>query len=94
MKESKYTPGPWTVSEPPDALIVRTSDGRDIAWIDDSDQGEGNAALVATAPDLYAALVALYDLVPQLTWPAEHREDIMSALDRASAALRKAEGDE
>ena len=54
--ETKHTPGPWTVHGPHDAPWVATVDCRTIM-----PQSVADARLIAAAPDLLAALVALVD---------------------------------
>ena len=82
MSDPKFTPGPWR-------LAYRT-DGR--CFITDSDRRylSGEIArpedwhLIATAPDLYAAL----DRITTCTWPPT-QDDV----DIARAALAKARGE-
>jgi hypothetical protein len=65
---SKHTPGPWKVSQPPDALAVLRADGIAVASLDYDGSGSGdcdeataeaNARLIAAAPALLAACEAL-----------------------------------
>ncbi len=58
-----HPPGPWKVTEPPDALAVTTEDGQDIATINDDnwpgEQCEAIARLVAQAPAMFDVLARL-----------------------------------
>lgn len=97
MSESKHTPGPWSYlprhiaeSEPE----VRAPAG----WLICCTAGDEDARLIAAAPDLLAALRLLVDRnasisgdTIQLHLIGSHGEAI-AALNRARAAIAKAEG--
>jgi hypothetical protein len=65
MNLTKHTPGPWTVRQSAAIDDVR---GRWIAsvaksgWCDDAER-DANAALIAAAPDLLAALIDAIDII-------------------------------
>jgi len=99
---SKHTPGPWKAEETRDAgkrpVIEIVGAGRSVADLliagpnasHDSDGGTGraDAALIAAAPDLLAALEALYALVqgesPSLLEDDHHDEMIRAAIAKAT----------
>ena len=89
---SKFTPGPWTLREytARDSFgwVVRISSGQEIDINAFSDESEGNARLIASAPELLKALELLL---------AEHREfcdgGALPAEDVAREAIRKAKGE-
>ena len=89
----KHTPGPWKVV---DHLNVVTDDDTEalIARVDDGDvsehQAEGDAKLIAAAPDLLRACeAALNDWREHLGNMARHEPDY---LELCRAALKKARG--
>ena len=99
---SKYTPGPWYVQ----GMYVRKADGAFGAWnvaeVNDAAGvdpavGEANAALIAAAPDLYAVVKHLADLLDG-AWRFENMTITVSVKGNlareARAALRRAEGEE
>ena len=81
--DTKFTPGPWA--------IVLAGDDKGGRWHIDSDDGplicstarEGDAKLIAAAPELY-------EVVRQFV---EGEEDDHAVMNRAQAALKKARGD-
>lgn len=69
-----FTPGPWTITdrddlfrireEASDAVLATTDDGgHPTETIFDYDTQRANAHLIATAPELYAELERLYELL-------------------------------
>lgn len=72
---AQHTPGPWLVaweeSKNPDRILVQSGDGVDVAGafftLEQNGCHTGNARLIAAAPDLYAALVAVAKLRGTLT---------------------------
>lgn len=68
---SQFTPGPWTWNERPHECStyheLTGSDGEKViesaeyegCWLSNHKHTEANAALIAAAPELYAALVRL-----------------------------------
>lgn len=94
--KAEHTPGKWKVegSDNPDGsnLIVLDEDGRVIAdmcdscGVEDCEEAEANARLIAAAPDLLEALRDLHDACAH--W--EDQDD--PVLVRARAAIAKAGG--
>jgi hypothetical protein len=92
--ESKHTPGPWTISKAGDVV---SADGRRVAepvWALKTTQAEGeaNAHLIASAPELLEALKRLEgaccgNLNEDDAWKAW-----IDARNAARAAIAKAEG--
>lgn len=91
IKNTKHTPGPWTVKE-------NTEDGNSAPFFIDADlcsvadvtgigieQAEANAILIASAPELLDALKALI-------WQHDNNNGILCgmALQDARAAIRNA----
>jgi hypothetical protein len=102
MSKPKWTPGPWSVFDADDSLLVRDEndgfivDAKNGHWNDDGEYAQSsesapNARLIATAPELYEALA---DCVEALA----HIESIgmrvnPPTLHKARAALAKARGE-
>jgi prepilin-type processing-associated H-X9-DG protein len=93
---AQHTPGPWTVDKMPacdvpfrDVNILR-ADGHAAAVAIDADINEdelvANARLIAAAPDMLAALEALFVATGGLAGPAAN------AARLAGAAIAKARG--
>lgn len=83
MSEAKHTPGPWAVAG---RLIVSAKHGS-IGAVDDGQPNvEANARLIAAAPDLLAALKALYGTEPG------NSIERGQAIAMAECAIAKAEG--
>lgn len=93
-----WTPGPWEAVYLPGSRChrIRTADDRSIAytrqWRDDREDAP-NAALIAAAPDLYAALEGLLDAIEAVEEQGGQIIDPHAELD-AGAALSKARGDQ
>ena len=61
---SKFTPGPWKVSESGNKdflLCVIASDGGSVCHVTNWSSNESNAQLIAIAPEMYALLKRLDD---------------------------------
>jgi len=96
MGDTKFTPGPWKVypgngnySRPaiyagPGDFVAQLSHGQRRSW----QQALADADLIAAAPDLYAALLALYRFQDG---PYESDESVR-VLRMTDEALAKAEG--
>lgn len=110
---SKHTPGPWTVEDRNmdalgyyDALLVVApqADHRHalVAYVIDSkdadEQDKANACLMATAPDLLAALINLTkraELVGIIPWmESPLRDEDRLLLAQARAVIARAKGEE
>lgn len=106
MTEHKHTPGPWTIthaiigsSEPvkhPSAIVASPSGSVDTIcdfdWMTRRGitEQQSNAALIAAAPDLLAALEAVVDCHAALTRHVGHSDDAAVCLVTARAAIAKA----
>lgn len=100
-----FTPGPWFVSDDPrpnmewNRHIATDPDGENrICFManggtERDDEFEGNARLIAAAPDLYAALESLLRRCETgfVGWPATLGE--VESRDMARVALAKARGE-
>lgn len=89
--ETNPTPGPWSAT--PDGFIAAPSDqmndGYYIASTHGYDERLANARLIASAPDLLAAL----KLVREMGWPETRQTEVPDRLlDVVDAAISKAEG--
>lgn len=97
MSEAKFTPGPWmkhlyNLRIGSMVSFGDISKGETVAIVmaqKSQPNGEGNAHLIAAAPDLFEALARLVDNVKDYeTWQRP-----CLALDEAIAALSKARGE-
>ena len=93
MQTPKFTPGPWIAADGDSTSIFIYDDkGEDgylgaLATVEhaDPDQLAGNAALIAAAPDLYAALEWAMQHVKRPLKPCPKQV----SFDKARAALAK-----
>jgi hypothetical protein len=98
--ETKWQPGPWRVHDDGGSVVtgsgetvalVYAKDGREKRWFWECERN--TAALVASAPDLYAALERLRaEAITNpavVLWP----ESMRDALTDAVAALARARGE-
>ena len=84
MREARFTPGPWKLTEFDQGFIVSDKNGELVETVY---AGEPNACLIAAAPEMYEALKAFveaYEKSLQL-----EKTDV--ALRLAKAALSKAQ---
>jgi hypothetical protein len=92
MEATKWTPGPWRLNEwrhvvGPNGKEIRCT-GLSLAGGNVGlEEPEANDALIAAAPDLYAALADLVDVIDRLGAIRSSR------MDDARAALAKARGE-
>lgn len=90
MRDPKWTPGPWKQSLPDDTAIYGADGwpvcetGVNQGYDEHFERIEADARLIAAAPDLYEALVAIYD-----AWYNLDGSDYR----RLKAALAKANGE-
>lgn len=107
MADTKFTPGPWQQHSDYDPLQIVADiehDGEQYTYLVVSDEvgggerAQANAALIAAAPDLYAALMAIHnmlwgrpDIVNKLRPLMGFAEDAIS--NQCAAALAKARGE-
>ena len=102
MTDTKHTPGPWVISgssiwNPDTHRAIYASGGKAINQRDE--EGQANAALIAAAPDLLAALEALEaravemrKLINPKTWSdLENMATVEIINARAALALAKGE---
>lgn len=89
MANAKHTPGPWDVSFGRNDAAIHA--GGTIAMIDDVMTGwRANAALIAAAPELLAALEAM---TAAFDWQAPNANPaINAAVEAARTAISKALG--
>lgn len=87
-----HTPSPWQVRKDANGIGVSTPSNRLIAAVY---PGEADAALIAAAPDLLAALekcVAAYNLYNERDGRSSADTQLTAAADNAIDAIRKATG--
>jgi hypothetical protein len=107
--KAKHTPGPWTLTADGAGWYIECSPerGHSVAYIraeigeedpdTSDDEKEANARLIAAAPELLDALIALLGVAPSkapgagLIVGAEEKH--ANALQAARAAIKKATGD-
>lgn len=94
--ETKFTPGPWRIDGPDcfgDFNILHDGDSLAVAAVVSNmryaDEIAGNAHLIAAAPELYAALADMTELLERV---GDSRKDA-PFIDAANAALAKARGE-
>lgn len=101
-----FTPGPWTVETHDDAMSVETEPVyqtkcygmiRKVIAVMQGDDADANARLIASAPDMYAALrlfihLANNECINTANLPREYQSGVAAGLTHARAALAKAEG--
>ncbi len=97
MSETKFTPGPWAKDKygqlkNPDGNPVDVW-GCGLSIASRSTETEANAALIAAAPDLYAALEELDEVFCTQADTRDERTRARKALIAARAALAKARGE-
>jgi hypothetical protein len=96
MSESKHTPGPWVAEiGGQGSFMIEDSNARVLcqraAWYSSMvDESEANARLIAAAPDLLAALIAIADQLERVGDTRRHKDG--QYIDEARAAIAKAEG--
>lgn len=91
MSEQKYTPGPWSIDGPSMGFAsLYNADGKFVFALaaptaEDripKREVEANAALIAAAPELLEACIAMRDHYGQ--------DEFVKACDKMEAAIRKA----
>ena len=89
---SAHTPGPWVVGRTlADGTACIVGDGDSVVCtFDGRSHPEADAALIASAPDLLAALKDVVGWVPGSS--AFFTDGSSAAVERARAAIAKAEG--
>ena len=106
---SQHTPGPYSVGQygtlddtgnKVEQLAIYGADGVKIAvvetWLGDQEraESEANAHLIAAAPELFEALLALGQATAPFISVAigSRNRNVQAAINLANAAIRKAEG--
>lgn len=99
---SKHTPGPWRVGRPgPNGCqTIGTHGGLMVAMVAHSlndppphrEQAIGNASLLAAAPDLLEALRGLVNALEMEPGPRGVMDLVPGAIEKARAAIARAEG--
>jgi YD repeat-containing protein len=91
-----HTPGPWTIEIKGSRHFIDGADELTVAYVDragvrERQTYEANARLIASAPEL---LAALKEMAEQFGHYCEHTEDAkeIETLIKARAAIAKAEG--
>lgn len=92
MSAPKFTPGPWKYRHDDEECIAPN-----VAWTGDIGgfQNPADGVLAAAAPELYAALRAIFEncaLVHNKWGDGDNRNEADTAIKSARAALAKAEG--
>ena len=91
MNKPTFTKGPWTVKPRRDDYSIE-GDGERIASVDNWENANprANARLIASAPELFKALKAIYEIdVPDAEWSPTLEKCFGVALD----AIAKVEGE-
>ena len=94
MNKPKFTPGPWWVLHEGSSEVSAQADGTCICYLnfdplpkEETKKHLANACLIAAAPDMYAELERIADVL-------EDPEDCGEiSLDRINSVLRKARGE-
>jgi hypothetical protein len=89
IAQAKHTPGPWGIDDRQNvrAIIGLGAERPVVASVAYRDRDIEDAFLIAAAPDMYEALVALLDAVN-----VRIDDPRIASFDAARAALAKAEG--
>lgn len=92
---AKHTPGPWyAIADDAVHAVkhhdIRSQDGMSVAYAFGRYEGNENAALIAAAPDLLAALRALVTACERGAWNSEANQG--GHVVAARAAIAKATG--
>ena len=85
-KSAQFTPGPWSIrkdSEEKGSPLRVHAPSRSIAQVWEHDQGRGNAALIAAAPEMYEALQNLVNDWERVHGPIPKDHEAWAALAQA-----------
>jgi hypothetical protein len=101
-----FTPGPWTFAEDahpysppakvialPDGTVIAEALGNDGDWPESEAEVTANARLIASAPELYEALLQLASALGAMPMRPEQILTLLPLLKDAKAAVRKARGE-
>jgi len=102
LSNKKFSPGPWNVRQwrgrADYDLAVVDSDGIVIAEIVDLVNDSKNAAMLASAREMYEVLQTMYDAMLDVVHRAALPDDALTAadeaLEKAEKAMKKARGEE
>lgn len=95
-QETKFTPGPWGFcfqSVDPEWAIVSTAGGSVIANVNADCRQNANAALIAAAPDMYAAIQEYLRFYDAYDGSADSYVAMNDAVEALRAALARASGE-
>ena len=88
---SKHTPGPWSADKWATGYTVSSDlEHYSVCHLEECNNDEANAHLIAAAPELLAALVRLIDCATEN--PAAYDERFEVHFKNARAAIAKARG--
>lgn len=97
----KFTPGPWRVEYPigTEHAEIRDMDGRRIAvaigvYPMRVKTEDANAHLIASAPEMYEALLKCVSADPTIVTNRPGWMDYIASIEGARAALKKARGEQ
>lgn len=95
MRDNTFTPGPWEIDRNKGGSIegigpLLAEEYAGSAWLEVS---EGNAHLIASAPDLYNALWEAVELSDRRLPESGRTAECQRVYDLCVAALKKAEGE-
>jgi hypothetical protein len=94
-----HTPGPWAITREDHAHAIVSEEfviadvftfQPDCAGVRTDAEGEANARLIASAPDLLDALQAVVNDLEM--WPGEKNPEFFESMKAARTALAKAKG--
>lgn len=95
----KDRPRPWTIytsSELPGGLIIMDANKEDVCYLDTADvniDGDEVADLIASAPDMYAELQNIYEILKDVVdKDVVSKTDLLLCKSAASLALAHAKG--
>jgi len=82
---AQHTPGPWIVDAAAEVVYGTSDEGEHIVVVYELNTNEADARLIAAAPDLLEALIALHAV-------AVVSDEQYSAVTNAAAAIHRAVG--
>ena len=94
MNTLTYTPGPWHVGKRAGNPAIYSQDGAEIAEVlhVTNDDWQGNARLLAAAPELLSALAEMVGMVEEMLPKAGPCKWGMFAVESARAVIASVEG--
>ena len=107
MSMTKHTSGPWTYKIMPiepyhrvPEISIYNADGHEFIrqsydlYSDQATLLEGDACLIAAAPDMLEALEALLPLAEDFYYDVNHGDEYVEQFVKARAAIAKAKGEQ